>query len=323
MEPEIHNAEASGQSIVGDPVDAILTAYQVPGPWQPLEATGIANRIYATHDVVLRVATDHHDAIVDALTESIAAPAAREAGILTPRLIAFDNSRKLVDRPFSLWERVHGQTLGLLSVPSKIREHIWREVGQQIARLHDQVKSCPDPNGYLDKPQREMTLGLLLGRFAASGHAGADLVREIEQLMLDLTPFVSPDSGSSRFLHNDLHESNIMCSSQGELLALIDRGDAGWGDPTLDFAAIPFAFIPAALEGYGPTERLGDYPEALIIWDHLQNAVDDAIEDRQCGVPIAEYCRFLDRTRTTPNSAFGVLKCTAGRLSVSRTRHRQ
>src|SRR5262249_10491530 len=135
-----------------DPVDRILATYQVPGPWERLQATGIANRIYATRDVVLRVATDHPEAIADALTESIAAPVAREAGILTPQLIAFDDSRTLVDRPFSLWERVHGETLGLSSLGAGARKDIWREVGQQIARLHDRVNSCPDPNGYLDTP---------------------------------------------------------------------------------------------------------------------------------------------------------------------------
>jgi len=264
-----------------------------------MKATGVSNRIYATHDVVLRVATDHDDAIVDALTESIAAPVARQAGILTPRLIAFDNSRKLVDRPFSMWERVRGETLGLLNLSTEMHEQIWREVGQQIARLHDRVNSCSDPNGYLDRPEREMRLDLLLRRFADSGHGKGDFLREIERLILDLSPFVSSRGGSDCFLHNDLHESNIMCSSQGKLLAVIDWGDAGWGDPTLDFAAIPFAFISVALHGHGTTEQLGQNPEALIVWDHLQNALDDAIEDPAYGVPVAEYRRFLDRTHRT------------------------
>jgi hypothetical protein len=85
--------------------------------------------------VVLRVATDHPDAIVDARTESIAAPVARQAGILTPQLVAFDDSRMLVDRPFSLWERVLGSAgLDLW----KHTSGVWREVGQ-ISHLHDRV----------------------------------------------------------------------------------------------------------------------------------------------------------------------------------------
>jgi aminoglycoside phosphotransferase (APT) family kinase protein len=300
MDADINRPEATGRSMAPDPVDAILAAYGVPGPWQRLKATGVANRIYGTHDIVLRIATDHDDAILDALTESIAAPVARQAGILTPRLIAFDNSRNLVDRPFSLWERVPGETLGLLSLCREVRERIWREVGQQIARLHVRVRSCPDPKGYLDKPGREVRLGSLLERFAASRHGSGDLVRKIEHLIWELSPFVSSCSGSNCFLHNDLHESNIMCSNQGELLAVIDWGDAGWGDPTLDFAAVPFAFISAALDGYGSIEQLGNYPEALIVWDHLQNALDDAIDDPTRAVPVDEYRRFLDPSRAIP-----------------------
>lgn len=83
----------------------------MPGPWVALPSTGLANRIFATPDVVLRVGTDHPDGLVDARTESVAAPVARAAGILTPRLIAFDDTRTLVERPFSLWERVHGEPL--------------------------------------------------------------------------------------------------------------------------------------------------------------------------------------------------------------------
>ncbi len=83
-----------------DPVDHILAAYRIPGPWQPLKATGLANRIYATRDVVLRIATDHSDAIPDARTESVAAPIARSAGILTPELIAFDDSGRATAQLF-------------------------------------------------------------------------------------------------------------------------------------------------------------------------------------------------------------------------------
>jgi aminoglycoside phosphotransferase (APT) family kinase protein len=300
-QPDFGRPVATERSILTDPVDEILAAYRVSGPWQRLEATGVANRIYATQDLVLRVATDHRDAIVDARTESIAAPVAREAGILTPRLIAFDDSRTIVDRPFSLWERVHGETLGLADFRGDIREDIWRDVGQQIARLHDRVRSCPDPHGYLDTPGRELRLELVVQRFAECRHGSGAVVREIEHLLSDLSSFVSRGGGcSDYFIHNDLHEWNIMCDAQGGLLAVIDWGDAGWGDPTLDFAAVPLDFISAALEGYGHTQRLGDYPEARIVWDHLNNALDDAVDNSQCTVPVAEYRRFLDCGRITP-----------------------
>lgn len=190
MEPDLHGSAGNRGGTPEDQVATILDSYGVRGPWRRLPSTGIANHIYATHDVVLRVATDHDEAIVDALTESIAAPVALAAGILTPRLIAFDNSRKFVDRPFSLWERIHGETLGLVNLRKNARERVWREVGQEIARLHQLVRSCRDDNRYLDTPQRETRLDLLLQQLADSGHGNRDMVHEIEHLISELSPFV-------------------------------------------------------------------------------------------------------------------------------------
>src|ERR1044071_2922285 len=103
-------ARVSDDAVV---IDAIFTRHGERGPWAPMAATGIANRIYATDDVVLRVAVGSEESISDARTESIASPAARAAGVMTPSLLAFDDSRTLIDRPYSLWERIHGVTVGV------------------------------------------------------------------------------------------------------------------------------------------------------------------------------------------------------------------
>ncbi len=42
-------------------VDAIFARHGMSGPWKALPSLGLANRIFATDDVVLRVATDHPD----------------------------------------------------------------------------------------------------------------------------------------------------------------------------------------------------------------------------------------------------------------------
>ena len=83
-----------------DPIDKILDVCGIEGPWEPLNATGVANRIYATKDVVIRVAREHDEALRDARTESRAAPVAYKAGLLTPRLLVFDESGEFLDRPF-------------------------------------------------------------------------------------------------------------------------------------------------------------------------------------------------------------------------------
>ncbi len=282
--------------MITDPVDEILRRHGVSGPWEPLSATGIANRIYATRDLVLRVATDHPEAFPDARTESVAAPVAYRAGVLSPQLIAFDDSRTLVDRPYSLWERVHGETLGLAGFDDRAQQEVWRQVGQEIFKLHSQVTACPDPDGYLDEPGREMDLEPALRHWADSGNAAPADIRQMERLIAELAPLVQQRSAATCFLHNDLHQMNIMCTAEARLLALIDWGDAGWGDPVLDFAAVPWELVPAALDGYGREGRalLGSFLRACLIWDRLEDALDDAAESPECRVEIATYRQFLD-----------------------------
>ena len=206
-----------------DPVDAIFALHGIHGAWKVLAATGVANRIYATQDVVLRIATDHPDAVVDARTESVAAPAALEAGVMTPRLIVFDDSRTLIDRPYSIWEHIHADTLGLVELEMNQLEEVWREVGREIGRLHSGVSVCPDPHGYLDTPSREFNLDSVLQRLVDAGHTSDATACEIALLIRDLSPYISR-TNSDCFVHNDLHGMNIMCSRTGDLRAILDWG---------------------------------------------------------------------------------------------------
>lgn len=275
-------------------VDAMFARHGVSGPWEPLPSLGLANRIFATCDVVLRVATDHPDGVVDARTESVAAPVARAAGVLTPQLIAFDDTRTLVDRPFSLWERVHGETLGLTKLTRPQMTDVWRSVGRELAKLHLRVLECADPNGYLDQPARDQDIGAVLSRLVDAGRVDIDMARRIERMAEELHPRLT-EVIDTRFIHNDVHPMNVMCSSSGALLAIIDWGDAGWGDPSLDFTAIPFDDIPSALEGYEAEApgRLGRDPKARFAWNKLLDAMDDLWETPARPLDLTLLHRFM------------------------------
>jgi Ser/Thr protein kinase RdoA (MazF antagonist) len=276
-----------------DVVDAIFGRYGISGPWQPLPSTGLANYVYATHDVVLRVATDHPEAVLDARTESVAAPVARAAGVLTPRLIAFDDARTIVDRPFSLWERIHGDTLGLVQLSRRQIAEVWSELGRELARLHLQVRECPDPNGFLDQPSREPDLESLLKGLVDDGRVAGETAKAAERLAEELCPHITAGV-DARFIHNDVHPMNVMCSAAGGLLAIIDWGDAGWGDPTLDFANIPLDAMPFAVQGYESEAPgiLGECPEARFIWDKLVVAIEEVPEAPGQSLPVEALYRF-------------------------------
>lgn len=256
-----------------DPVDAILAHHGLQGPWQQLPATGIANRIYATNDLVLRIAVEGPEALDDARTESVAAPVARAAGVCVPRLVAFDDSGTVVDRPYSLWERVHGETLGLFAPEPSSCPATWRDVGRQLALLHNRVQDCPDPHGWLDHPARELDLEERVASLAAASAIEPALAGELERAAKALRPALQGPL-AVRFLHNDIHAMNVMCARDGTLLALLDWGDAGWGDPALELAQVPLGAVPFVLQGYESEAHLDNTAEARILWDKLCAAVE-------------------------------------------------
>jgi aminoglycoside phosphotransferase (APT) family kinase protein len=276
-------------------VDAMFAAHGITGPWEVLPATGLANDIFATRDVVLRVATDHRDGISDARTESVAAPVARAAGIRTPRLLAFDDTRAVVDRPFSLWERIHGETLGLAGLSASAAARAWREVGRELARLHSRVQECPDPNGYLDETARADTSGRSLERLLEAGTLDIGTARQVGAWAEGLRTSAAEPVGHC-FVHNDVSPMNVMCTPAGELLAIIDWGDAGWGDPNLDFVAMPPAALPAALEGHEEEAPglLGPSPEARVTGYRLSDTLGDLLEPERKPGALEALRRLLE-----------------------------
>lgn len=138
------------------------------------------------------------------------------------------------------------------------------------------VRECADPEGYLDEPGRDQEVGAVVKHLVDAKKLDIDAAGRVERLTEELRPYIAAGI-ETRFIHDDIHPMNIMCTADGELLAIIDWGDAGWGDPTLDFAAIPFDAIRSALEGYKAEApgSLGAFPEARIAWNKLLDAVDD------------------------------------------------
>src|SRR5690348_9002669 len=85
--------------------------------FKPLPSIGLFNAIYLLgDDLILRVPRDHPHFVAAIAKEAIAVPAARAAGVRTPRLIAFDDSFALLPVPFAIYERVHGVALESLGL---------------------------------------------------------------------------------------------------------------------------------------------------------------------------------------------------------------
>lgn len=229
------------------------------GPFIRLASTGIINTIYAIgDDWVLRVPKNVGVGLRDTYTEAVAVPVAVAAGVQTPALVAFDERCDLLDVPYGIYERVHA-TDGFPGTPEG-----WRDFGRDLARLHFGVTSCPDPLGRLDVPGRWCTVDEALT--ALPGLDAPDRAA-LERSLRPLEPSVGDweRQGRRHFLHNDVKDTNVMVRDGG-YVALIDWGDAGWGDPAIDFRSFPPEATLAVLEGYA-----SDDPTLVdrIRWDQL------------------------------------------------------
>lgn len=213
---------------------------------------------------------DHPISAADARKEAVAVPAAREAGVRTPRMLAFDESLDLLPVPYSIYERVRGETLGLLDRDPATSPDVWRELGHDLALLHSGVSGdgpaaglrmdeMPDP-----RPRP--------GELAEAGYFTAAEARWLEEWLERLAPrALAPVP--RRFLHGDSQATNVMVEAGSlQYLAVLDWGSCGWGDPAWDFAGVPLRVAPAMLEGYGAVAPFdgGENVEARILWRHLQ-----------------------------------------------------
>lgn len=273
-------------SHVSHVVDEILRTLRLAGPWQPLAHSGIAKKIYVTDRVVIGIASDHRSGVSDLRTESVAAPIVRAAGIRAPAMLAFDDTRALIDRPWAVWERVPGTPLRerwpryVDAAPS------WRAVGAELRKLHDTVTRAPDPRGWLDAHARAVDPRASLPDLPLSDDQRTWLDRVAARLEPHTRRAVTP-----RFLHGDCHGMNVIVGDDGALHALIDWGDAGWGDPAIDLAELPVDAWRLALEGYG---ALGDDAIPLLLWQRLDYALAHLAQPKPRAARLDELARLRD-----------------------------
>jgi aminoglycoside phosphotransferase (APT) family kinase protein len=239
-----------------------------------LRDVGIFNAIYLLgSEYVLRVPRDAPPFVSAIRKESVAVPVARAAGVRTPALVAFDDSLEILSVPYAIYERVHGDTLGLLDLGPADTPEAWREVGRDLAKLHEGVSEDGPTAGFESEPLPDPRP--MPDELASAGHFTSQEARWLSQWLDLLAPLaLAPVPGC--FRHGDLQTTNIMVrSGSTEYLALIDWGACGWGDPAHDFAGIPLRAVPFMLAGYREIAPLppDKTAEARILWRHLQIAL--------------------------------------------------
>ena len=258
----------------------ILNKNQIDEPFLKLTTHGIANDIYATPNFILRIPTDHPEANSDAFTECVAAPLAKVNGIKTPELICFDNSYTILNKTYSIWERIHGFTLG------EIDDYLhycntWKEIGFELGKLHVNIKNCDDPKGWLDNPDRDYTKDMIIKSMLNNDSESLYLLELVESKYKDKT-----FSYKKCFVHGDTNEFNFLCTNNDQLLSIIDWGDAGWADPAIDFYMIPIDALDNVLEGYSQVAGINveyDFINRIIldkVWTGIEERQDICILEK-------------------------------------------
>ena len=247
---------------------AIARQYGVDGPLARLPETGIFNAHYLLGErLVLRVPRAHPGHVEALRRETIAVPAADGAGVRAPKLIAFDDTCAAIDSPFALYERILGRTLESLDQePAHVAE-VWRDLGRDLARLHEErVPPHLEPDRPLPDPRQLVEAHAQAGRFSS---------REARWLLawLERLAPVALAALSSRFVHGDMQAANVLVSGDPpRYAALMDWGSACPGIAAHDFAGVPLGAVPFMLEGHREIAPLDDdaTAEARIVWRHLQ-----------------------------------------------------
>lgn len=249
-------------------------------------AGGEANQTWLLGSrLVLRIPRDEGQATADLRKEAIVIPAARAVGVLTPALVAFDDTRSVLPTPFMVLDRCHGADLAHHTGGDEGHAHVgvMKETGRQLARLHHITLAAAEWSSAAPIDHDDADPRLTLERLADAGLLDAGNARWIGAWFDLLSPWL-PARQDLVLIHGDVAPQNLMVAGEGNedpagvrLTGIIDWGDAAWADPAADFAKLRLENVHHALTGYldgaePDGERFTAW-RARVLWRHLAWAI--------------------------------------------------
>lgn len=272
-----------------DQVTAVARQHGVDAGQVQEVAGGVANRAYVLgEDLFLRVSRPGFEG--DLLKETHVVPAARLVGVLTPAIVEYDDTRRVIDAPYAVMERVHGTEPSAL--PTGLAE--------QLARLH-QIEHTP----LTTHPPVGTAAPRQTGEVAGAAHRGGgvelagvaedgwgDPWRTVDELadrgyidpgtatwltgwFTRLTQQID-GSGPKVLIHGDVAAHNLLAGPDNDLRALIDWGDAAWAPGAMEFAKLPLTQVAALLPDYlhhSQSPQTEHELAAAVLWFHLSWAL--------------------------------------------------
>lgn len=225
-------------------------------------AGGVANRGFVLGDALfLRLARPGFED--DLQKEAGVVPVARSAGVLTPAIVEYDDSRALIDAPYVVMERVHG--IEPTEVPAGLAE--------QLALLHG-IEETELPGVPQDDSRDPWQT---VDDLAERGYLDLGTARWLSDWFHRLAGRFDRNQPKV-LIHGDVAAHNLLAGPDHQLRALIDWGDAAWAPRAMDFAKLPLEHAAAILPDYirrtsssgtGRPAAREDEVAAATLWFHL------------------------------------------------------
>ncbi len=232
-------------------IRAIALRHGLSGEVSPLPAGGMVNEAWAIgDDHILRIVMEGSDPACDgeAVRETAVVALVRRAGIKTPRLVASDTTQTFAPRPYTVYERAPGETIGFSRLQLADWDKAWRQLGAELATLHSiPVDEVVAPTLLPERAHDVSNWSLRATDAGVLTESQAQDLAMVARRVMEIG-----GSAEARCLtHCDIHPWNLMGSpSDGSLAAILDWGDATYGDPAADLASMPLESVPAILAGY-------------------------------------------------------------------------
>lgn len=209
---------------------------------------GMVNEAWSIgNDLVLRI-TFKENCDDEAALEEVVVPIVVAAGIRTPKLVVCDLTKTLAPRPYTIYERAEGVLLGYVDGDPETFEPLYFDIGREIARL-GRVEPGPAERKKIGGG-REMNVRRALQKAVDCGAVPPAQEEAIGKFINRLERHIG-QVGWQCLVHQDFHPWNIFVDvDYDRMTAVIDWGDAGWGDPAVEFSSMPLVAYPAMLEGF-------------------------------------------------------------------------
>jgi aminoglycoside phosphotransferase (APT) family kinase protein len=241
--------------------DARLTFEPIP--------TGKHNTSYLVHgagtELVLRISPPDdagflfYERRMMAQEPALHALLRAETQVPVAEILAYDDSRNLLDRDYLLMRRLPGRSLAEANLTRQQVDGVLEQVGGYLAQMHALVA---DRYGYLGA-HRPMTpqptwaeafvvmWNKLLDDVVACGGYSPEEADAFRRLLVTYLPHFDRPVPAS-LLHMDIWSQNILVDDEGRVTGVVDLDRALWGDPEIEFAVLDYCGIsePAFWRGY-------------------------------------------------------------------------